>query len=143
MAFVEAGTFEAAAERIGSAQSAVSRHLKKFEDWFGWADRIRCADATDAPVKASVPVCLPWVPADLADPCRGVQTLVSGAGVHVVGFGAGDLFGLVEDAVVELLAARGETPSLSEAKLFFELGNPFAQLPVACLELTELSTCRQ
>ncbi|SAK63375.1 LysR family transcriptional regulator [Caballeronia glebae] len=36
VALVETGTFEAAAERIGIAQSAVSRHLKEFEELFGW-----------------------------------------------------------------------------------------------------------
>jgi DNA-binding transcriptional LysR family regulator len=36
VALAETGTFEAAAERLQIAQSAVSRHLKEFENLFGW-----------------------------------------------------------------------------------------------------------
>lgn len=46
VAFVETGTFEAAAERMGIAQSAVSRHLKEFEELFGWPLLDRTGRAT-------------------------------------------------------------------------------------------------
>ncbi|RKE34713.1 DNA-binding transcriptional LysR family regulator [Paraburkholderia sp. BL23I1N1] len=36
VSLAETGTFEGAAERIGIVQSAVSRHIKEFEELFGW-----------------------------------------------------------------------------------------------------------
>ncbi|MEZ2309421.1 hypothetical protein AB6809_22545 [Paraburkholderia sp. RCC_158] len=74
----------------------------------------------------------------LAAPHQGQYAcLVTGASVNVVGFGAGDMFGLDEDAILELIPAQRKAPPLRETKLLFTLGNPFAELPAACLLLTD------
>lgn len=56
---------------------------------------------------------------------REYASLVTGAGVTVVGFVAGNLFGLAEDAILELVTPGRAAPRLREAKLLFTLGNPF------------------
>src|SRR5258708_6230592 len=63
--------------------------------------------------------------------CRGV-------GRHGGGSRAGERFGLLVERVPGVRRFRGEAPVLREAKLLFELSNPFAQLPVACLEFTDI-----
>lgn len=74
----------------------------------------------------------------LAAPHQGQYArLVTRASVNVVAFGAGDMFGLDEDAILQLIPARRKAPPLRETKLLFALRNPFAELPAACLLLTD------
>ena len=44
---------------------------------------------------------------------------------------SGDPFSLVKDAIPELLAGWSEAFALRQAKLLFQLGNAFAQVPVS------------
>jgi hypothetical protein len=77
--------------------------------------------------------------------CIGQRERIFGAVVIIVaGFGGGDLFGLVEDAIAQLLAARREAFALRQAELFFELRHALTQLPVARLEFADIGQgCRR
>ncbi|CAE6872869.1 hypothetical protein R69658_08248 [Paraburkholderia aspalathi] len=63
--------------------------------------------------------------------CVGQRERGVDLGVVVASFGVGDLFSLVKDAIPELLAGWSEAFALRQAKLLFQLGNAFAQVPVS------------
>jgi hypothetical protein len=63
--------------------------------------------------------------------CVGQRERGVDLGVVIASFGVGDLFSLVKDAIPELLAGWSEAFALRQAKLLFQLGNAFAQVPVS------------
>jgi len=79
----------------------------------------------------------------LAAPHQGQYArLVTGASANAnanaVGFGAGDMFGLDEDAILELIpACSEESASSARDETTLHAGNPFEELPAPCVLVTD------